>query len=116
MSKVNLEETALTRIWGAILHSPSGNSIKIGNPDITRTWSVCRKLFDEKVVIQSVESGTDLWLSSTPLSAEIKKDHVEMIINYHGNKRKVRTKLLCGADGAHSWVLEGISKWEDLKK
>ena len=36
------------------------------------------------------------------LSAEIKKDHVEMIINYHGNKRKVRTKLLCGADGAHS--------------
>ena len=104
MSKVNLEETALTRIWGARLHSPSGNSIEIGNPDITRTWSVCRKLFDEKVVIQSVESGTDLWLSSSPLSAEIKKDYVEMIINYRGNKRKVRTKLLCGADGAHSWV------------
>ena len=55
------------------------------------------KLFDEKVVIQSVESGT-LVFSSTPLP-EIKK--IMLIINYHGNKRKVRTKLLCGADGAH---------------
>ena len=104
MSKVNLENTALTRIWGARLHSPSGTSIEIGDPGITRTWSVCRKLFDEQVIIQSVKSGTDLWLSSNPLSAEIKKDCVDLLISYNGTERKVRTKLLCGADGAHSWV------------
>ena len=104
MEKVNLEETALTRIWGARLHSPSGSFIEIGDPSITRTWSVCRKLFDEQVVIQSIKSGTELWLSSNPISAVVKEDYVDLIINVDGSKTEVRTKLLCGADGAHSWV------------
>ena len=104
MEKVGLEDTALTRIWGARLHSPSGSFIEIGDPSITRTWSVCRKLFDEQVVIQSIKSGTELWLSSNPISADIKEDYVDLIINVDGSETKVRTKLLCGADGAHSWV------------
>ena len=104
MEKVSLEDTALTRIWGARLHSPSGSFIEIGDPSITRTWSVCRKLFDEQVVIQSIKSGTELWLSSNPISADIKEDYVDLIINVDGSETKVRTKLLCGADGAHSWV------------
>ena len=104
MEKVGLHDTALTRIWGARMHSPSGVKIEIGEPDITRTWSVCRKIFDEKLVIQSIESGTDLWLSSKPLSAEILDEHVNLKVQFKNEERMIRTKLLCGADGAHSWV------------
>ncbi len=104
MAKVGLENTALTRIWGARMHSPSGVMIEIGNKEITRTWSVCRKIFDEQVVIQSIESGADIWLSSKPISAKITNNSVELSIAFDEEERIVRAKLLCGADGAHSWV------------
>ena len=50
MERIGAYDTVLTRIWGARMYSPSGTEIKIGNPERTRTWSVCRKLFDERVV------------------------------------------------------------------
>ncbi len=104
MAKVGLYDTALTRIWGARMYSPSGIKIEIGNQDTTRTWSVCRKIFDERVVMKSIANGTDIWLSSQPKSAVINDEYVEMVIASNEGERIVRTKLLCGADGAHSWV------------
>ena len=50
MERVGALDTVLTRIWGARMYSPSGTEIQIGKPETTRTWSVCRKLFDERVV------------------------------------------------------------------
>ncbi|MEE3232015.1 MAG: NAD(P)/FAD-dependent oxidoreductase, partial [Candidatus Thermoplasmatota archaeon] len=47
MRLVGLKETVLTPIWGARIHSPSGIPVVIGNEQQVRTWSVCRKLFDE---------------------------------------------------------------------
>ena len=56
MSKVGLEEVSQTRIWGARIHGPEGTLVEIGSPDRTRTWSVCRKLFDEAVVNMAVST------------------------------------------------------------
>jgi digeranylgeranylglycerophospholipid reductase len=104
MERVDAYETVLTPIWGARMHSPSGISVLIGSPDEVRTWSVCRKLFDETVVKQSLEAGADILLSSRPLSAEVKHDGVELLVSVKGEELPFACKLLCGADGAHSWV------------
>tara|TARA_B100000029_G_scaffold128837_2_gene122378 strand:+ start:3898 stop:5103 length:1206 start_codon:yes stop_codon:yes gene_type:complete len=104
METVNLQETILSEIWGANIHSPMGNKVSIGDPEVARTYSVCRKLFDESVVMQSLRSGTELMLSSKPTSVSRYEDRLRLTIRGPNGEEDVFCKLLCGADGAHSWV------------
>ena len=80
MASVGLLNTVLTPIWGARIYSPEGTLVEIGQEDKIRTWSVCRKLFDEAVVIQSIKSGADIWLSSKPVNLDVNEDRVEIEI------------------------------------
>ena len=104
METIGIENSILTTIWGANIHSPSGNMVTIGHPEVPRTFSVCRKIFDEAVVMQSISSGTEIMLSTKPISANIGNDFVEVNIDGSHGSDTIRCKLLCGADGAHSWV------------
>jgi len=104
MELVGLHDTVLTPIWGARIHGPSGEVVSIGSPDIVRTWSVCRKLFDESILESAIESGAELWLSSKPLRAEQDERGVSITISTPDGQIDVRCSMLCGADGAHSWV------------
>ncbi len=104
MVSVGLENTVLTGIWGARIHSPSGTAVEVGDPSRIRTWSVCRKLFDEAVVLQAIDNGAKLLLSSKPTSAKVHAEHVSLCIDTPDGDLQVNAKLLCGADGAHSWV------------
>ena len=104
MEIVGLQDTVLTPIWGARIHGPSGEVVSIGSPDTVRTWSVCRKLFDESILESALQSGADLWLSSKPISAEQDDDTVGITISTSTGNVDVRCSMLCGADGAHSWV------------
>ena len=104
MEIVRLQDTVLTPIWGARIHGPSGEVVSIGSPDTVRTWSVCRKLFDESILESALKSGADLWLSSKPITAEQDDDSVSITISTSTGNVDVRCSMLCGADGAHSWV------------
>ena len=104
MKSVNLPNTVLTPIWGARIYSPEGTLVEIGQEEKIRTWSVCRKLFDEAVVIQAIEAGAELWLSSKPTKLDIEQDKVIIEILTANGVKKLTTKVICGADGAHSWV------------
>jgi len=104
MELVGLHDTVLTPIWGARIHGPSGEVVSIGSPDTVRTWSVCRKLFDESILESAIESGAELWLSSKPLRAEQDERGVSITISTPDGQIDVRCSMLCGADGAHSWV------------
>ena len=104
MKTIGLEHTILTSIWGANIHSPTGTRVTIGDPSVPRTFSVCRKLFDEAVVMQSIATGTELLLSSKPYSAIVFDEFVEVKIDGPNGDETIHCKLLCGADGAHSWV------------
>lgn len=104
MESVGLFDTVLTPIWGARIYSPEGTLVEIGQQEKVRTWSVCRKLFDEAVVIQSIKSGADIWLSSKPIDLKIEEEKVEVEISTSYGIKKLTAKVICGADGAHSWV------------
>ena len=104
METIGLESSILTSIWGANIHSPNGKRVSIGDPNMPRTFSVCRKIFDEAVVMQSIATGTEIMLSTKPVSASIENEYVEVNIDGPNGSETVRCKLLCGADGAHSWV------------
>jgi len=104
MERVPMKNTILTPIWGARINSPNGTTVDIGSPERIRTWSVCRKKFDEGVVRLAIESGADIILNSKPTKLDIEKDYAEISINVGGDICKVRCDLVCGCDGAHSWV------------
>ena len=71
MKKVELRRNSTNKHLGANIHSPNGTVVRVGVPHVDRTYSVCRKLFDEAVVMQSIASGSDIMLSSKPISASI---------------------------------------------
>ena len=104
MKRVDLYDTVLSEIWGANIHSPEGTVVRIGDPDRVRTFSVCRKLFDEAVVMQSIKNGAEILLCSKPKSVQLEIDRVNMTVETPNGPIEISTKLLCGADGAHSWV------------
>jgi len=104
MDRVSLESTILSSVHGARIHSPGGICVKVGTPDRIRTHIVCRKMFDEGVVRQALDVGASLWLGSKPESAEVYESGVRLIVSRRGTPTEVTCKLLCGADGAHSWV------------
>tara|TARA_B100000287_G_scaffold398352_1_gene415655 strand:- start:4285 stop:5490 length:1206 start_codon:yes stop_codon:yes gene_type:complete len=104
MEKAQLEKTILTNIWGANIHSPEGRNVRVGNPTTNRTFSVCRKLFDEGIVLQSIETGTEIKLSSKPISVTMEDDRCAVTIDGPSGLEEIECKLICGADGAHSWV------------
>jgi flavin-dependent dehydrogenase len=54
--------------------------------------------------MQSIATGTEIILSTKPISATIEDEFVEVKIDGANGSETVRCKLLCGADGAHSWV------------
>ena len=104
MKRVDLYDTVLSEIWGANIHSPEGTVVSIGDPARVRTFSVCRKLFDEAVVMQSIKNGAEILLCSKPKSVQLEIDRVNMTVEAPNGPIEISTKLLCGADGAHSWV------------
>lgn len=104
MKKVGLYDTVLSEIDGAIMHSPFGTTIEIGKKNQVRTYAVCRKKFDQGVVNQAICEGAELWLNSKPLNTSINDDHINIKILKDGIELELKTKLLVGADGAHSWV------------
>ena len=104
MKQVNLYDTILEEIDGALIHGPSGTLVPVGTGGTVKTYVVCRKLFDEAVVKQSMISGATLWLNSKPISAETEEDRVVLTISRNGKDIEISTKLLIGCDGAHSWT------------
>ena len=104
MNMVNLQETILQNVDGALIHSPSGIMVPVGQDGRVRTHVVCRKRFDQGVVAQAMEAGAHLWLLSKPLDAEVKPDGVELKVEREGEIIDLKCDLLVGADGAHSWT------------
>ena len=104
MNMVNLQETILQNVDGALIHSPSGIMVPVGQDGHVRTHVVCRKRFDQGVVAQAMEAGAHLWLLSKPLDAEVKPDGVELKVEREGEIIDLKCDLLVGADGAHSWT------------
>ncbi|RJU86705.1 MAG: NAD(P)/FAD-dependent oxidoreductase [Candidatus Poseidoniales archaeon] len=104
MERVNLQETILQNVDGALIHSPSGIMVPVGKDGRTRTHVVCRKKFDQGVVAQAMDAGAHLWLLSKPLDAVVTNECVEVKIEREGEVIDIKCDLLIGADGAHSWT------------
>ena len=76
----------------------------IGSQERIRTWSVCRKKFDEGVVKLAVDGVAELLLNSRPTNISNFDEFSEVTVKTADTEIKIRCALVCGCDGAHSWV------------
>ena len=104
MNMVNLHDTILQSVDGALMHSPSGIMLPVGKDGRVRTHVVCRKRFDQGVVAQAMDAGAHLWLKSKPIDASVTDDGVIVKVEREGKILDLKCRLLVGADGAHSWT------------
>ena len=104
MNMVNLHDTILQSVDGALMHSPSGIMLPVGKDGRVRTHVVCRKRFDQGVVAQAMDAGAHLWLKSKPVDASVTADGVIVKVEREGEIIDLTCGLLVGADGAHSWT------------
>ncbi len=104
MKEVGLFHSILEEVDGALIHGPSGTLVPVGSEGKVRTYVVCRKIFDQGVVKQSLEVGADIWLNSKPIDANVLDNHVELKISKNGEPTDITASLLIGCDGAHSWT------------
>ena len=105
MVKVDLRETILQDVAGARIHGPTNTMVPVGVDEVIRTHVVCRKRFDEAVVLQGMNAGAELWLRTRPTDMALDSESgVTIDLNREGFHEQVRTRLVIGADGAHSWV------------
>lgn len=106
MDAVEAYDTVVEDVDGALIHGPSGTLVPVGREGELRTYVVCRKRFDQTVVQQGLEAGSDLVLESQPISADVNENGVEVTILHQRTNEEttLSAKLLIGCDGAHSWV------------
>lgn len=104
MEIVGLNHTILETIHSAKMHSPSGIDIQIGQPHKARTYTVCRKKFDQGVAKQAIDSGAKIYLNSKPLDASVSENEIRIESQIDDEVVMIKAKLLIGADGAHSWT------------
>tara|TARA_B100001142_G_scaffold318586_1_gene360893 strand:+ start:136 stop:1407 length:1272 start_codon:yes stop_codon:yes gene_type:complete len=104
MKEVGLFHSVLEEIDGALIHGPSGTLVPVGTEGKIRTYVVCRKIFDQGVVKQALESGANIWLDSQPVNSQVHDDKVVLEVKKGNEIQNISASLLIGCDGAHSWT------------
>jgi len=101
------KEIIQNEIFGAQIHSPSGEEITIGG-DKVHAYAINRVEFDKEMIYAAQESGAEIFLHSRVVKA--KKDSKTMHVYLSDNRQSAETKtsLLIGADGPHSKIRESL--------
>ena len=103
-------------IDGAKIHAPNGTMVPVGTEGKVRTHVVCRKMFDQGVVIQAQKAGAKLSLLSRPIDAKAYDDYIITKIERNGTIQEIKSKLLIGADGASIHGLDVFSNLDVPRK
>lgn len=100
--KVREENILQNKVKGAHVHSPSGNTLTVGD-DKVHALVIDRQKFDEEIIKKAEKEGADIFLENKLSSAKRK----DMKIEFKTSKnREIRCKLLIGADGSNSKTRE----------
>ncbi|PIV69035.1 MAG: NAD(P)/FAD-dependent oxidoreductase [Euryarchaeota archaeon CG01_land_8_20_14_3_00_38_12] len=99
---VDAKKTVLNSVQGADIYSPNTHRLRIDGKK-TEAVVIDRAGFDKKVVMGSVDAGSEILLGSKVLDIK-RKDDVKIKFLKDGNINEVKCNLLIGADGVNSFV------------
>ena len=97
ITKISLK-TIQNKIYGANIHSPSNNILKIGGEHIYAIV-IDRTNFDKEIVKQAENKQVDIYLENKLDSVKKNKDKLRVITS---KKEEFECKILIGSDGPFS--------------
>jgi geranylgeranyl reductase family protein len=101
------EQVVQNEIRGAIIESPLGKRLPIGNNKVY-ALAIDRVRLDQTMAGQAQERGAELALDARFLGLERANGLVRACVERQGKRTRVLTKLLIGADGAQSKVAKQL--------
>lgn len=103
---------AYSRIDGAALYAPSGNSVTLQGPS-TVGWVIERKIFEKHLARDAILAGAKLLPKTQAIGLLMDKNKMVRGVRaqFMGNAFDIRARLTIGADGIDSF----IGKWAGLK-
>ena len=109
------EDLVLNRIVGAHIYTPSGRQLSIGDGR-TRALVIDRVGLDQALVAKAQEQGAELAMGAKVAAVDREPSGISVTVDRRGTSSTVQTRLLVGADGAHSRVaralgMEGPKQW-----
>ncbi|MBU3901944.1 MAG: NAD(P)/FAD-dependent oxidoreductase [Candidatus Thermoplasmatota archaeon] len=99
---VDAKKTVLNSVQGADIYSPSSHRLRIDGKK-TKAVVIDRTGFDKKIVMDAVDSGSEILLGSKVIDIKRKKD-IKIKFLKDGIVDEVECSLLIGADGVNSVV------------
>ena len=96
-------DLVLHRILGAHVFAPSGAQLTLGDGQV-RALVIDRVGLDRALVAEAERRGAHLELGAKVVSVERKGSGLDVLVEQATSRKRVRTRLLVGADGAHSRV------------
>ena len=106
---VSCKETIIGKVHGAEIFSPSGRRIVIDGGE-TEAVVVDRAMFDRAIVTEALRSGAHSFLGAQAAAARRENGGVEVLMDQDGQSRRLRCKILIGADGVRS----SVAKWFNI--
>ncbi|MBI4200140.1 MAG: NAD(P)/FAD-dependent oxidoreductase [Chloroflexi bacterium] len=102
------EEIVLNRVRGADIFAPSGRSLSLGDGD-SRALVIDRVALDRALVARAQERGAELEMGVKVVAAERAVGGLRVTLQDRSQRQwTVGTRLLVGADGAHSRVARAL--------
>lgn len=89
------------KIFGAVIHSPSGMTLTIGENRI-HGLVINRQKFDEHISQKAVKAGATLSLKHKVVSAKKQENRITLTIQKDSQMLAARCNILIGADGPYS--------------
>lgn len=97
------KKAVVNEIYGAYVHSPSGNTLTISQ-DKPKAYVVDRSKFDCMLVSEAVDSGSHLQLGSKVTEVKRKDKGIQISLKRDGKSEKYSSDLIIGCDGVGSKV------------
>ncbi len=97
------EELVLNKVTGAHIYAPSGAQLTLGD-GTTRALVIDRVGLDRVLAARAQERGAQLIMGARVVGVEREPGGLTVTMDRHGTTKTVHTRLVIGADGAHSRV------------
>ena len=96
-------------------HSPSGNELSLSGTE-PKGYVIDRSGLDIHLAGKAARAGADMILGATFTGAERQDGHLVMSFMHHGEAKKVKCRLLIGADGMSSSVSRAfrLARYEEI--
>jgi geranylgeranyl reductase family protein len=101
ISKYSPTRITQNKLYGAIIHSPSRLTLKIGGNSV-HGLVINRQKFDKNIAQKMQKAGANLLVKHKIVSAKKQENHITLTIQQNGQTLTVQCSILIGADGPHS--------------